>query len=117
MTIRKKISLVQGKGRTQRLDDTTITEEAEYSINFSGSGWKFCLGLHYSESKSFLFVNAAKICQFKAKDLNFKIFYSQWHEKTGSNVYMYSFSVDYDIIYNSNIINIHEYLMQTRDIK
>lgn len=77
MTIRKKISLVQGKGRTQRLDDTTITEEAEYSINFSGSGWKFCLGLHYNESKSFLFVNAAKICQFKAKDLNFKIFYSQ----------------------------------------
>ena len=30
---------------------------------------------------------------------------------------MYSFSVDYDIIDNSNIINIHEYLMQTRDIK
>ena len=30
---------------------------------------------------------------------------------------MYSFSVDYDIIDNSNIINIHEYLMQTLDIK
>ena len=34
---KKKDILVSGKGPTQGLDDTTITVEAEYSINFSRS--------------------------------------------------------------------------------
>ena len=61
----KKDILVLGDGLTQRLDDTTITAEAKYSINFSKSQRKFCLSLHYNESSSFLFVNTTKICQFK----------------------------------------------------
>ena len=32
-----KDSLVLGKGPAQRLDNTTLTAEAEYSINFSRS--------------------------------------------------------------------------------
>ena len=32
---KKKDILILGKGPTQRLDDTTLTAEAEYSINFS----------------------------------------------------------------------------------
>ena len=39
----------------------TLTEEAEYSINFSRSQRKFCLSLHYNGSSSFLFVNAKNI--------------------------------------------------------
>ena len=64
--------LIFGKRRTQGLDNTTLTAEAEYSINFSRSQWKFCLSLHYNESNSFLFINATKIHQFKAKDYEIK---------------------------------------------
>ena len=59
--------LILGKGLTQGSDDTTLTAEAQYSVNLSGSNRKFCLSLHYNGSNSFLFVNATKICQLKAK--------------------------------------------------
>ena len=59
--------LIVGKGPTQGLDDTILTAETQYSINFTRPGIKFCLSLHYNGSNSFLFVNATKICQFKAK--------------------------------------------------
>ena len=38
-------------------------------------------------------------------------------KKTGLNGYVYEFSVDYNIIDNSNIINIHNYLTKKHDIK
>ena len=37
--------------------------------------------------------------------------------KTGSNRYIYEFSVDYNIIDTSNIIDINKYLMKKYDIK
>ena len=37
--------------------------------------------------------------------------------KKGLNEYVYNFSVDYNIIDTSNIINIHKYLMKKHDIK
>ena len=64
--------LFLGKGLTQELDDSTLTAEAQYSINLSRSNRKFCLSLHYNGSNSFLFVNATKIYQFKAKDSEIK---------------------------------------------
>ena len=48
--------------------NTILKEEAKYPINFTQSGKKFVLKIHYNGSKSFLFVNATKIHQFKAKD-------------------------------------------------
>ena len=45
---KKKDNLILGKGPTQGLDDTTLTTEAQYSINFSRSSRKFCLSLHYN---------------------------------------------------------------------
>ena len=68
---KKKDILILGIGPTQGLDDTRLSAEAQYSINFSRSNRKFCLSLHYNGRNSFLFVNATKIYQFKAKD--FKI--------------------------------------------
>ena len=53
--------LILGKRRTQGLDNTTLTVEAEYSTDFSRSERKFCLSVHYNGSKSFLFVNTRKI--------------------------------------------------------
>ena len=63
-----KDTLILGNGLTQGLDDTMLTAEAQYSMNFSRSNRKFCLTLYYNGSNSFLFVNATKIYQFKAKD-------------------------------------------------
>ena len=68
---KKKDILILGIGPTQGLDDTRLSAEAQYSISFSRSNRKFCLSLHYNGRNSFLFVNATKIYQFKAKD--FKI--------------------------------------------
>ena len=39
-----------------------------YSINFTVTGNKFCLSLHYNEANSYLFVNGTEIIKFKAKD-------------------------------------------------
>ena len=48
----------------------TLTAEAKHPINFTQSGERFVLSLHYNGSNSFLFVNpakATKVYQFKAK--------------------------------------------------
>ena len=64
--------LILGAGPTQGLDDTTLTAEAKYPINFTQSGKRFVLSLHYNGSNSFLFVNATKVYQFKAKNSEIK---------------------------------------------
>ena len=66
------LTLVKEPKPTQGLDNTTITAEAEYSINFSRSQRKFCLSLYHNGSNSSLFVNATKIYQFKAKNSEIK---------------------------------------------
>ena len=68
----RKGILILGEEQTQGLDDTTLTAEAKYSINFTQSGKRFVLSLHYNESNSFLFVNATKVYQCKAKDSEIK---------------------------------------------
>ena len=69
---KNKIILVLGEGPTQGLDNDTITAEAKYPIDFTESGKRFVLSLHYNGSNSFLFVNAIKMYQFKAKDSELK---------------------------------------------
>ena len=69
---KEKDILILGEGPTQELDNTTLTAEAEYPINFTQSGKRFVLSLHYNGSNSFLFVNATKIYQFKAKNPEIK---------------------------------------------
>ena len=69
---KEKDILILGKGSTQGLNNTKLTAETLFSINFTRPGIKFCLNLHYNEGNSFLFVNATKIYQFKAKDSEIK---------------------------------------------
>ena len=57
--------VILGEGPTQGLDDTTLTAEAKYPINFTQSG-------NYNGSHSFLFVNATKVYQFKLKNSEMK---------------------------------------------
>ena len=72
---KKKDILIFGIGPTKGLDDTTLTVQAKYSINFSRSNKKNCLSVHYNWNNSFLFVNATKIYQFKTKDSGIKKYY------------------------------------------
>ena len=67
----KDISIF-GEGPTQGLDETTLTAEANYLITFTRQRKRFVLSLHYNESKCFLFLNATKIYQFKAKAYEIK---------------------------------------------
>ena len=69
---KEKDILVLSEGPTQGLLDTTLTTEAKYHINFTQSGKRFVLSLHYNGSNSFLFVNAKKVYQFKAKKSEIK---------------------------------------------
>ena len=64
--------IILGEGSTQRLDDTTLTAEAKYPISFTQSGKRFELSLHYDGNNRFLFVDATKTYQFKAKDSEIK---------------------------------------------
>ena len=59
--------LVLGKGPTQGLEHT-LNAEKMYSINFTVTKKKFCLGLHYNGANSYLFVNSTEIYKFKVKD-------------------------------------------------
>ena len=67
---KNKDILILGEGPTQGWDDTTLTAEVEaiYPINFAQLNRRFVLSLHHNGSSSFLFANATKIYQFKAKD-------------------------------------------------
>ena len=69
---RNKDILILGEGPTQRLDDSTLTAGAKCPINFTQSGKRFFVSPHYNVSNCFLFVNATKIYQFKAKDFKIK---------------------------------------------
>ena len=63
----EKDILIFREGLTRGLDDTTLIAEAKHRIIFTQSGKRFVLGQRYNGSNSFLFVNATKMYQFKAK--------------------------------------------------
>ena len=69
---KNKDVVILGEGPTQGLDDTTSITEAKYPNKFTQTRKRFVLCLHYNGSNSFLFVNATKIYQFKAKDSEIK---------------------------------------------
>ena len=123
---RKKDILILGKDSTQGLKHTLSAEEM-YSINFTVTGIRFCLSLHYNGTNSYLFVNATEIIKFKAKDSEIVATplcsgntLKNWPvdnmKKTGLNGYVYDFSFDYDTIAVDDILGIHSFLMKKNDI-
>ena len=66
---KKKDILILGKDPTQGLDDTALTEEAQYPTNFSGSNRELCLSLRYNRSNSFFICNFTKYINSKQKIL------------------------------------------------
>ena len=84
--------------------------EADYSINFTEAGNKFCSSLNYNESNNYLFVNRVKMYQFKKKDYEL-INYPFWTKWIG---YAYNFSVDFKSIKFDDILHLHKYLMNQK---
>ena len=66
---KNKNILILCEGPTEGLDDTTLTAEAKYPINFTQPNKRFVLNLHYNGSNSFLFVNAINAINSKQKNL------------------------------------------------
>ena len=83
--------------------------------------------MHYNGANSYLFVNGTEIHKFKAKDTEIvpsplclgnisNDFFVDNMKKIGLNVYVYDFSVDYDVIAVDDILDIHKYLMRKNGI-
>ena len=98
-----------------------------HSINFTEHTKKFCLSLHYNGANSYLFVNAKVIHKFKVKDSEIVVtplclgsISKNWSvdnmKKPGFNGYAYDFSVDYDAIAVSDMLDTHKYLMKKNEI-
>ena len=106
--------LILGEAPTQGLDDVTLTTQ---------SGRKLVLRLHYNGSKSFLFVNATKVCQLKAKNSGIKD-YALSLGNISKNLAINNlkkrikmsckfFSVDFNLTDSKNILNINKYFMKS----
>ena len=115
--------LILGEGPTQGLDDTTLTAEAKYPINFTQRNKRSVLSLHYNGNNSFLFVNATRIYQFKAKNSEIKDYAlclsNLSKDFTISNMIktelgrvLKFFSIDFNPIDTNNILDINKYLME-----
>ena len=87
------------------------------------------MSLLYNGGNSYLFVNGKEIFKFKAdnKNVNFPTQFCHESISYGSgaaesrevslNGNVYGFSVDYNSIDKSDILNIHKYLMTKNNIK
>ena len=82
----------------------------------------------YNEADSYLFVNDAQIIKFKAKDFEIvanpiclvnisEHFFAANMKKTGLWGFFSDFSVDYRAIVVHDILEIHKYLMEKKNIK
>ena len=98
-----------------------------YSINFTKENTKFCLSLHYNAADSYLFVNGTEIIKFKVKDSEINPYElclgnisKDWSidnmKKTSLQGCVYDFSVDYNAISVSDILDIHKDLMEKNGI-
>ena len=118
--------LILGKGQTQGLEHTLSAEKLD-SINFTKENTKFCLSLHCNGADSYLFVNGTEIIKFKSKDseitpypLSLGNISKDWSidnmKITSLQGCVYDFSLDYDAIAVSDILNIHKYVMKKNEI-
>ena len=83
--------------------------------------------MHYNGTNSYLFVNGTEIIKFKAKYSEITAYplclgniakdcLADNMKKTGLKRYVYDFSVYYDAVAASDILDIHKYLMKKNEI-
>ena len=121
--------LILGECPALGINESFVSPEKKFSIYFSKAKTKSCLSLRYHVDNSYLFVNAKEI--FKLKDNNENVNFSTrfylasisdgFHFTDSREVFLgenvYNFSVDYNAIDKSDILNIPKYLMVKYDIK
>ena len=119
------LELIWAEGPAEGLDDTALTAEAKYPINFTQPRKKFALCLHYDGSNGFLFVNARQIYQFKVNGSEIKHyalclvnilkdFTINNLKKIGLKESAKFFSTDFNPIDTNHILDIHRYLVKGR---
>ena len=119
------LELIWAEGPAEGLDDTALTAEAKYPINFTQPRKKFALCLHYDGSNGFLFVNARQIYQFKVNGSEIKHyalclvnilkdFTINNLKKIGLKESAKFFSADFNPIDTNHILDIHRYLVKGR---
>ena len=119
---------VMGKDYIQKINDTTIYAEKMYYRNFTDSGKKFVLSLHYNGNNSYLYVNGNQELKFKAKTdqlvkekLCLGNLSDQWttseSEKAGLYGKIYDFVVDYEhVAETTKILDMHRCLITKHSI-
>ena len=120
---------VMGKDYIQKINDTTIYAEKMFYRNFTETGKKLLLSLHYNGDNSYLFVNGreelkckTKTDQIINKNLCLGNLSRYWtkDQSTKTSFYgnIYDFVVDYKaIIGTTTIYDMHRYLMTKHNIK
>ena len=110
---KNKDIVILGKGQTQGLRNTTLTEEAIYSINFTQPNKRSVLSLHYTVRNSLLFINTTEIT-----DTEYYWFQRIWQliiwKNTGLKEIAEFFSVDFDPIDTNDILDIYRYLIKVK---
>ena len=123
--IKAKRIFILGTGATQVLNHA-LAAAAQYSINFTRPGQKFSLSLRYNGTNSFLFVNAAKIYDFEAKDSEMKKFPlclgnisgdSSANNMKKNRIKWMCVRCTFDTSNNNSNSNIHKYLIKKHGIK
>ena len=126
---RKNNFLILGEGPTFRINGKFESPEKTFSISFTKANTKFCLSFHYNADNSYLSVNGKEVIKFKTdnKNVNFPIrfylgrisdgFSATESREVSLNGNVYDFSVDYNFIDKSDILNNHRYLMAESNIK
>ena len=124
---KKKNILILDEGPIQRLDNTILTAEKKYAINFTLNRKSFCLSLYYNEANSYLFINGTEIIKFKAKDSKIvatplclgnisKYVFEYNMKKTAFYEYVEDFIAGFDAIVVDDVLDIHKYLMKKNGI-
>ena len=119
LTITRIIFLILGEGPSYGINGSFGSPEKKFSINFTKANTRFCLSLHYNGDNSYLFVNGKEIFKFKADDKNVNFptqfcpgnisngFSNTEFREVSFNGNVYDFSVNYNSIDKSDILNIH----------
>ena len=121
----KNIFLTLGEDPTYGSNGSFGSPEKMFIINFTKANTELCLSLHYNADHSYLSVNGKEILKFKANDKNIywnfptqfclasisNGFSANESREASVNENIYDFSVDYNSIDKSVILNIHKYLI------
>ena len=110
---KNKDIVILGKGQTQGLRNTTLTEEAIYSINFTQPNKRSVLSLHYTVRNSLLFINTTEITDTEYYWFQRILQLIIW-KNTGLKEIAEFFSVDFDPIDTNDILDIYRYLIKVK---